>query len=105
MELVRKLPRFTPLCLPSSRFSWRRCGRVRGGGGQRRGGGVGGVEWCAVTRLRRDFEQTPQHPNISPHISHARVQRSMLLLAAPPTGSEMKTFMTQLEGILSKEPK
>lgn len=29
------------------------------------------MEGCTVTGLRRDSEQTPQHPNTSPHISHA----------------------------------
>lgn len=32
----------------------------------------GAMEWCTMTRLRRDSEQAPQHPNISPHISHAK---------------------------------
>lgn len=43
------------------------------------------MERCTMMRLRRDSEQTPHHPNISPHISHAT--RAEKRAAAPYTTS------------------
>lgn len=64
MELVRELPASHHLASHPAGVA---------------GGGVcvcvcarwGWMARCTVMRLRRDSEQTPHHPNISPHISHA----------------------------------
>lgn len=62
MELVRKLP-------ASHHFASHPAGSA---GDADVYAEEGAMEWCTMTRLRRDSEQTPQHPNISPHISHAK---------------------------------
>lgn len=60
MELVRELPASHHLASHPA--------RVVGEVGMYRV--LGRVERCTMMRLRRDLEQTPHHPNISPHISH-----------------------------------
>lgn len=54
-------------------------------------GGGGGMERCTVTRLRRDSEQTPQRPNISPHISHARSAEKHAASASERTRLRLST--------------
>lgn len=60
MELVGELP--------ASHHLASRPARVVGDVGMY---GEGGWRGAPLMRLRRDSEQTPHHPNISPHISHA----------------------------------
>lgn len=60
MELVRELPASHHLASHPA--------RVVGDVGMYRE--MGWVERCTMMRLHRDSEQTPHHPNISPHISH-----------------------------------
>lgn len=63
MELVGELP--------ASHHLASRPARVVGDVGMYGEGGGVGWRGAPLMRLRRDSGQTPHHPNISPHISHA----------------------------------
>lgn len=71
MELVGELP--------ASHHLAPRPARVVGDGGMY--GEGWGLRGASLMRLRRDSEQTPHHPNISPQISHAT--RAETRAAAP----------------------
>lgn len=84
MELVGELLASHHLASSSSR-----------GFGRRGGGGVG----FPLMRLHRDTGQTPHHPNISPHISHAvRAEKRTAALPPPPPSPLLSLFFVKLFG-------